>query len=365
MSDNPCKATIRGLPHIPSITEINVRSGPGTNFDILFKGMVGLADLEIQTVTSDDEEKNLGGKVYQWFQLAFPDGQTGWIRDDLLDIQGDCAGWGYNNDLPPGTFAFMLARNLDIPIVDPEVPQETIPALAVNIDRMKKAAFAVTAAFEGSGYASYNNYDAGIVSYGFIQFTLAAGSLFTVVDQYLSNSNSPTAHELRTYHAAIRNREPALRHAENLKRLLIQAANESQMQQAQQDVATVYYWDKVVDGYITHRGLKLPLAYALLFDMGVNFGTGHGFVRLAEEKLGVPLRSKPGENGITEEQLITKVAELRKISHDRQAERDNLPGLRVRGDFWVDRVNQGDWNFLGDADGNVTINTRKIQVVTP
>jgi hypothetical protein len=116
----------------------------------------------------------------------------------------------------------------------------------------------------------------------------------------------------------------------------------------------------VQTGYIQHREMTLPLTWALLFDMGVNFGTSHGFVRLAEKELGVAPRSKPGENGITEQQLMTRVAELRKKSHDRQAERDNLPGLRVRGDFWMDLINRGDWGMSGTPNGNFNINGRII-----
>ncbi|NJL93014.1 MAG: hypothetical protein HC915_04480 [Anaerolineae bacterium] len=41
------------------------------------------------------------------------------------------------------------------------------------------------------------------------------------------------------------------------------------------------------------------------------------------------------------------------IAHARQAERDNLPGLRVRGDFWWNIAQAGDWYLQGDADGFV------------
>lgn len=389
MSGKPCLARIRGLPHIPTIKEINVRSGPGTNHAIAFKGPVGMSGLEIKATRFDEEGKNLNGKVYRWFQLEFHGGAVGWVRDDLLEIHGECGKWGYRS-LTEETFAFDLQydeskkaaahsthetkaseTNLDEKSIKETRTMSRIGASGTNkiekpgtfdLDRVKSSAFKVTAAFEGSGYAAYNNYDAGIVSYGLIQFTLAAGSLFAVIDHYLKSCKSQTAEALRAYHERIRNRDASLRHDPNLRKLLIEAAREAEMRQAQDEVATISYWDKVVEGYIVHRELKYPLTYALLFDMGVNFGTGHGFVRLAEERLGVAPRSKPGQNGITEEQLIAKVAELRKISHDRQAARDNLPGLRVRGDFWVDRVQRQDWGFEGDDTGNVIVNGRRIQV---
>jgi hypothetical protein len=383
MSAQPCQARVRGLPSHPHIEEVNVRSGPGTCYEIAFKGPVGMSGLDILDVQEDEEGKNLRGKVYQWFKLIFHGGAVGWVRDDLLDIRGDCADWGYRT-LAEDTFTFALQRDAGeraqdklgaeksaaktLPGTEPAAKTQTVRVTeskanaADDLERIKKAAFAVTAAFEGSGYAAFNNYDAGIVSYGLIQFTLAAGSLFSVIDRYLQHSSSPLARELRAYHARIRDRDPDLRSDSKLRELLVEAAKEQEMRQAQEEVATISYWDRVVEGYIVHRGLKLPLTYALLFDMGVNFGTGHGFVRLAEEQLGVPLRSRPGENGITEGQLITRVAELRKQSHDRQAARDNLPGLRMRGDFWINLINKGDWDFRGESDGTVTVLGRKIPV---
>ncbi len=409
MSDKPCLATVLGIPTIPSITEINVRSGPGTNFDIAFKAPVGMGEMEILEVKIDNEGKNKDGKVYQWFYLVFHGGATGWVRGDLLQIEGDCTEWGYGM-LSEKTLAFDLKRSEvtvtpapkepaqpakppppekpvqpvkpppaeepaqpatpPTPIETPTSAGETVSpsasgAKVENVDQLRKAAFMITAAFEGTGYKAYNNYDAGIVSYGLIQFTLAAGSLGQVVEKYLQASNSDTANALRGYKDAVDAKDPHLRDDGRFKELLLAAADEPEMQQAQEEVATKKYWDSVVDGYITHRGLQTPLGWALLFDMGVNFGTNHAFVRKAEEELGVPPRSRPGENGITEEQLITKVAELRRASHYRQAERDNLPGLKVRGDFWMDLISAGDWALQGDANGNVNVNGRLIQVRKP
>jgi len=374
-------ATIRG---ISSLSEVNVRASALRTAALLFKKPVGLGSLPIMEVAPDSANEGLNGKTYQWFRLTFLDNTTGWVRDDLIEVQGDLSAFGYGTVAQPAN-AFMLTRqqmtgaagNAPAPSPSP-APAQTAPppaaqmvtppaagTVSFDLHRVKKASFVVTAAFEGSGYAAYNNYDAGIISYGLIQFTLAAGSLFTVVDKYLATSASATANGLRGYADRIKMHDASLRDDMNLKQLLLAAANEAEMQRAQDEVASANYWDKVVEGYITPRGLKLPLSYALLFDMGVNFGTGHKFVRMAEEQLGVPVRSRPGENGITEEQLMAKVADLRKTSHYNQAARDNLPGLKVRGDFWVTRVNKGDWNFMGDADGLVDVGGRKVQIKTP
>src|SRR5262245_52160198 len=87
--------TVRGLPESPTVTEINVRSGPGTNQAINFKLPVGTAGLKILAIQPDVEGKNVSGKVYNWFQLVTPQGLTGWARDDLLFIEGDARFWGY------------------------------------------------------------------------------------------------------------------------------------------------------------------------------------------------------------------------------------------------------------------------------
>ena len=386
MANQPFLVTVIGIPSVPTITEVNVRSGPGTNYDILFKAPVGMAGLAVSDIQPDNEGKNQNDKVYQWLKLTFDGGAVGWTRDDLLQAQGDGTQWGYPVitqaallfDLTRGTPAKTsesvkqdIAKPEEQPVVQeaPKVVEapaaKTSGATIDSVDRVKKASFLITTTFEGTGYSAYNNYDSGIVSYGLIQFTLAAGSLGTVLDKYLAAASSPTANELRKYQDAVAARDPNLRGDTNFKSLLIAAASEPEMQAAQDAVATAKYWDAVVNGYIVPRDLKTPLAWSLLFDMGVNFGTGHGFVRKAEEELGVPPRSKPGENGITEEQLIAKVAELRKESHYRQAERDNLPGLRVRGDFWVNLVTAEDWALQGDSKGNVSVKGRTIQVRKP
>ncbi len=234
--------------------------------------------------------------------------------------------------------------------------------------RVRDAAFAITARFEGGGYQTYQNYDSGIISYGRFQFTLASGTLGRIVEKYLSQSTTPTALTLRAFQGRILARDASLRTNQQLRDLLIAAAGETVMQQIQDDEAANQYWEPVKRIAITPRGLQTPLAWALLFDIGINFGVGDGFLRMAERELGVRERSLIGQNSLSEAQLITRVAELRKISHDRQALRDNLPGLRVRGDFWVNLVRQGDWQLQGDANGNIYVKGQPVQVrgaITP
>lgn len=402
-------ARIRGIPDIPSITEVNVRPIAGTNQDVAFKVPVGMSGQRILEAQPDVESKNLNGKIYQWFKLQFDGGAIGWVRDDLLEVQGDLTSFGYP-DLAESTFAFALTRGTvpsttpvepvqasgttgggkpaqstistavgqvpqvatawqapgptTVPIQAPTLASGDFPGAFADTERVRKAAFNMASAFEG-GYGAINTYDAGIISYGFLQFTLAAGSLGTVLQNYTNRSQSATANGIRGYLERVINRDSLLKNDQNFLGLLRAAANEQEMIDAQGEIGEQGYWKAVVDGYIVQRQLKYPLTWALLFDMGVNFGVNHGFVRLAEKDLGVPPRSKPADTGMPEEQLTTYVAQLRKRSHDRQAERDNLPGLSKRGDFWMNLVTAGDWYLQGDSSGNIYPNGRTIQALNP
>lgn len=102
-------AYIRGLPETPSVTVINIRSGANKNYPILFKAPVGMTNLPVLEVKSDEQGENFQGKVYTWLKIQFPDGQSGWGRDDLLDLFGDGTAFGYGQ-VPVQTFAFPLRR---------------------------------------------------------------------------------------------------------------------------------------------------------------------------------------------------------------------------------------------------------------
>jgi hypothetical protein len=232
-------------------------------------------------------------------------------------------------------------------------------------NRVRRIAFAITAIFEGGGYHTYQNTDSGVISYGRFQFTLASGALGQVIQQYLEQSTTPAALSLRPYLPRILARDAALRTNTALRDLLVVAGSDPIMQAVQDTEAARSYWEPIKRIAINPRGLTTPLAWALLFDIGIHFGVGDGFLRIAEREFGVPERSRIGQNGLSEAQLILRVAELRKQSHDRQALRDNLPGLRVRGDFWLNLVRLGDWQLLGNSNGVIFVKGQPVQVRDP
>lgn len=386
MSGQTRKAIIRGIPHIPSVVEVNVRSGPNTAYELVFKVPIGVEVMDVTEVRIDDKNSGLNGKTYQWFSVVFQDNRRGWVRDDLLNLVGDFTGFGYGSYTEP-TFAFDQTRKAQTtpaspapatptkrtPTITTPSPEQPIPtqptptpqSMGDDLERVRRAAFSITETFEGHGYAAYQNYDAGVISYGRFQFTLAAGTLATVVTRYLERSTSQIAMELRNFQPLLVARDQSLRQHTRLKELLIAAANEPQMKQVQNDLATENYWKRMLELSAKPRGIGAPLSLALLFDIAINFGVMHSLLTMAETELGVAPRSRVIENGVTEQQLITKVAELRKRGHDRQAERDNLPGLRVRGDFWVGLVASGDWGLQGGVNGTIQVKGKPIQVRNP
>lgn len=118
-------ANIVGIPHIPSITEVNVRTGPALNRKLVFRIPVGTRNLLVSEVTEDAESRQLNGKTFHWFRLMFPDGRTGWVRDDLISLIGDGTSFGYLNILQE-TLAFNLQRSLgtDEPVAEEKLDEK-------------------------------------------------------------------------------------------------------------------------------------------------------------------------------------------------------------------------------------------------
>lgn len=353
MSISRCLATVRPLANF---TELNVRGGPGTHYALAFKIPVGTTDAKVLEVQPDERGTTFQNKLYQWFRLEFPDGRVGWMRDDLLEIIGACAPFGYGDVMTP-THAFFLRRQVTIPIQEGE-------------ERVRKAAFNITAGFEGGGYATYQNTDSGIVSYGCFQYTLASGNLFALLNRYISASQHPVAIQLRDrFLQDAMERDPILRDNGEFRTLLIQAVDDPAMQKAQDEQAVLNHWNPTLDMMCRPRGIKTALGLALIFDMAINHGksgTEKNYLRVIEETLGVPNKSMLGENGVREEDFIRRVAEARRDFMYRFANKHNLHGLKPRGDFWVHLIAAADWNLLGDDNGLVQIKQgRAVQVRNP
>ena len=106
-------AHITGNPNITTLASVNVRAQPstGTGVAVLFQAPIGTNNLPILAVQPDLANNNYNGKVYHWFQLRFSNGQTGWVRDDLMSVIGDGTPFGYPN-LAQEAYAFGLLPQL-------------------------------------------------------------------------------------------------------------------------------------------------------------------------------------------------------------------------------------------------------------
>ncbi len=237
----------------------------------------------------------------------------------------------------------------------------TVAAQVNDQDRIRRAAFAITSAFEGGGYATYQTYDSGIISYGRFQFTLAEGSFITIITRYVNQASGTTADGLRAYLPRINAKDESLRKDDGLKTLCKTAAADPIMQAIQDEVATENTWNKS----IIPRDIQTPLGQAIVFDTTVQRGMNNFLLPTAEQVLGISNKSQLGENGITEEQFIKEVAQLNHDSLLSLSIKLNLPGMVKRGDFWMNLVNSGDWQLQGDANGNVNINGKIVQVRNP
>lgn len=106
-------ATVLGFAYESPVTDFPVRTGPGTSFaKAPFNIKKGTGNLQVLDVQPDQEEtKSDFGRVYQWFNLQFADGQTGWMRDHVIGIQGDWSAYGYGKVLEL-KHAYLLERNM-------------------------------------------------------------------------------------------------------------------------------------------------------------------------------------------------------------------------------------------------------------
>ncbi|NWF69469.1 MAG: chitosanase [Chloroflexi bacterium] len=333
----------------PTRDGLRVRQTPVNGVPL---AQVNSADV-LEALDSEAEARAKLAQPDAWIKVRTAAGVEGFVSAQFVQAESSA-------DAPSAAPAVMAATI-------PSSPSASVAMPAVNDEtRVRRAAFAITAAFEGHGYAAYQNYDSGIISYGRFQFTLAGGSLANVVNMYLNASVSKVAEDLRaSYQQRLIAKDASLQNDSRLKELLLLAAAEQAMQDAQDEAARVGYWQQMLDLSANPRGLQLPLSLALLFDMAINHGLRHPHLGNAETALNVQPRSRIGENGLTEQQLISETAKQRRDFMYRFADKNNLPGLKVRGDFWMNLVTQNDWTLSGGVNGTVNVNGRIIQVRNP
>lgn len=125
MSTPTFVATILGIPHIPTVIEVNVRSGPSISRELVFKTPLRV-QCTVKDVQPDADKSGKDGKTYQWFHLTFPDGRSGWARDDLIEIEGDGSAFGYGL-VNPRQQGFLLTRKTAAAVTTSPAPTVSTP----------------------------------------------------------------------------------------------------------------------------------------------------------------------------------------------------------------------------------------------
>lgn len=113
-------AVILGFAYDSPVTEFPVRTGPGTTFPkaafTISKGTANLVILDVQPDSQGTQSDF--GRVYDWFNLQFANGTSGWMRGHVVGITGDCSSWGFGILASP-THAYTLARQaIVIPVTE-------------------------------------------------------------------------------------------------------------------------------------------------------------------------------------------------------------------------------------------------------
>lgn len=205
-------------------------------------------------------------------------------------------------------------------------------------DRWRSTIWAITSIFESGrpegDPTDYQNTDAGIVSYGKHQATLQSGTLQHVIDAYLRLSNSPTSRTIQQeYSARIAARDETLRHDQRLKTLLIAAASEQEMRDAQDEVFAQGFYQPAIAQARQHN-LTSPLGLACLYDTQIQGGL---FVLLprTKESLG-GIVGETGSRGFIDETtflatfLDLREARLLRLADQAEARGQNSQAAALR-----------------------------------
>jgi len=217
---------------------------------------------------------------------------------------------------------------LDINVIPEHTTQwEFNPAL------WRSTIWAITSVFESGrpegNPAAYQNSDAGIISYGKHQATLQSGTLQRVIDAYLLRSDSATSLAIQQEYAArIAAGDASLRNDQRLRELLIAAASEQAMEDAQDDVFEQRFYQPAITQARLHN-LGSPLALACLYDTQIQGGL---FTLLPQTKdqLGGIVADTGSGGPINEQTFIATFLDLREARLFRLADDADVRGSHVQ-----------------------------------
>src|ERR1044072_3822634 len=162
-------------------------------------------------------------------------------------------------------------------------------------DLQKRTAQAIVNVFEtGSVRGDYANVtvvagDAGHLTYGRSQTTLASGNLFLLIDDYCRAAGATHAEALKPYLAKMKAKDLSLDHDSALRSTLRSAGKDPVMMAIQDAFFDRVYWSPAVL-LAQAIGLTTPLGLAIVYDSTVH----GGWKKMGERKInsaGTPIGS--------------------------------------------------------------------------
>ncbi len=193
-------------------------------------------------------------------------------------------------------------------------------------EKWRDTIFAITSVFESGSPAgnpsAYQTYDAGIISYGKHQATLGSGTLARVLDAYFGLSNSATSQALKKEYASrVTKKDATLRGDGRIKQLLLDAAQEAAMNQAQDNIFDQDFYQPAIQ-QAKQNGLQTPLGLSALYDTNIQGGM-YQLIPQTNEKVG-----KIGA-GVNEPTWIATFLDLREVRLNTLADRSEAKGNSV------------------------------------
>jgi hypothetical protein len=160
----------------------------------------------------------------------------------------------------------------------------------------------ITGAFEGGKPDTLNLYDRGIISYGKHQATLAAGTMFSVLQRYTDLSSSETGRRLTSYLDRTKRKDESLREDKAFIQLLKEAARDPAMSQAQDEMFARLYWVPAKRA-AAGTGVKSALGHVVFYDTKVQGGLQQ-VTDETKKRLGGKVDDLAGGRRITEQEFL-------------------------------------------------------------
>lgn len=193
---------------------------------------------------------------------------------------------------------------------DKPLPADEVIDLSFEPEKWRSTIWAITSIFESGrpegNPAAYQTYDAGIISYGKHQATLSSGTLNRVLQAYYRLSDSAARQALKEeYGDRVARMDQNLRNDGRIKQLLLEAANELAMSQAQDEVFDQSYYQPAIAAAKEYN-VKSPLGLAALYDTQIQGG-----LYIILPRVTARLGGKIGQAGISEKQWLAAFLDLR------------------------------------------------------